>query len=206
VSLKTNLVRTFGLAAAGLSLAGCVSLFPKSDPVQMYRFGVIDAPAAAASANAPALGRAPTAFARAAAGDRILTITGTEAAYISDARWVSPAALMFDDAVERAFDARPGGPRLVSRGDPATATSSLRLDVDTFETRYVNGPETAPTVVVSFRASVVRGRDRAVMAERIFSASKPAIDNRLGAIVDAYDSAVRETTGQLAEWAAGAAG
>jgi cholesterol transport system auxiliary component len=144
--------------------------------------------------------------ARSAPGDRILTATGTETAYIAEARWVSPAEVLFADAVERAFDAREGGPRLVTRGDMVSADRVLRIDVDTFETRYLNGPETAPTVVVSLRADIVRTKDRQVMAERNFTISKPVTSNRVGAIVDAYDSAVREGLGQLAEWSAGNTG
>jgi cholesterol transport system auxiliary component len=196
------LLKTLAVGAVCIALAGCISLFPKSKPAQMYRFGVMDV-AASPAPGAVTLSRGPISFPRAASGDRILTATGTETAYIAEARWVSPAEILFGDAVERAFDARAGGPRLVTRGDLISSDRLLRIDVDTFETRYLNGPETAPTVVVSMRVDIVRPRDRQVMAERVISISKPATSNRVGAIVDAYDSAVREALGQLAEWAAG---
>ena len=70
------LVRALPLILA-IGLAGCVSVFPKQPPAQMYRFGVAapsdaEAPPAAGGARFEVM-RAPTTFDQAAAGDRILT-------------------------------------------------------------------------------------------------------------------------------------
>jgi cholesterol transport system auxiliary component len=204
VSPKTVL-KTIAVLAAGLALSGCISLFPKGKPIQMYRFGASDAPAVAQTTSV-AVGRTPTTFSRAAAGDRMLAVTGQEAAYIADARWVSPAALLFDDAVEQAFDRRANGPRYLTRGDLPTATMALKLDVDTFEARYLEGAKSAPTVVVSMRATLVRTHDRSVMGEKVFSAQVRAGDNRVGAIAAAFDAAVKQSVTAMAEWTAGTAG
>src|SRR5690242_16860750 len=101
------------------TLSGCISLFPKTDPVALYRFegaqqAVAPRPGAAA---AFALARVPTVFPRAAAGDRILTVTGSQVAYIAGARWVSPASALFDESVDRAFASYPPV-RLASVGEP----------------------------------------------------------------------------------------
>jgi cholesterol transport system auxiliary component len=197
---------TIGAALAlAVGLSGCVSLFPKAKPVQLYRFGAADQPAVAQTATV-AVARTPTSFTRAAAGDRILTVTGQQTAYIADARWVAPAALLFDDAVERAFNRRAGGPRYLTRGDLPTANMALKLDVDTFEARYLDGPKAAPTVVVSMRATLVRTRDRAVMGEKVFTASKRADDNRVGAITEAFDAAVKDSVAAMADWTAATMG
>jgi cholesterol transport system auxiliary component len=193
-------LKTIVVLASAFAIAGCVSLFPKSEPVQMYRFGVIEGPADAAPTGA--LTRAPTSFVGAAAGDQILTVIGNETAYLAEARWVAPAALLFDEAVERAFDARAGGPRLITRGDLTTSPISLQLDVDTFEARYLDGAEFAPTVVVSVRAVVLRTRDRVILGERVFASRQRAADNRVSLIVEAYDAAVKESLGAIADWAA----
>lgn len=204
--MKRSIAQTVALAAVCLALAGCVSLFPKAKPVQMYRFGMIDAVAGAPAVRSTAVLKGAVGFPAAAAGDRMLTATGAETAYIAEARWVSPAQVMFDDAIERAFDARPDGPRLVTRGDQQDAAMVLRVDVDTFEARYLDGPDAAPTVVVSMRATLVRARDRAVMGERVLRASKPAASNNVSAIVAAFDAGVKETLGELTAWTAGTAG
>lgn len=203
--MARHILKALAVAALAASLAGCVSVFPKGKPAQLYRFGTVDAPAATAPGSV-SIARTPTAFARASAGDRMLTVTGQQTAYVAGGRWVSPAALMFDDAVEHTFDARPGGPRLVTRGDLIPAETALRLDVDTFEARYLDGAEAPPTVVVSMRATLVRLRDRSVMGEKVFTAQKRAHDNRMGPIAEAYDGAVKESVGAMVDWVAGTVG
>jgi cholesterol transport system auxiliary component len=183
-----------------LLLGGCISLFPKTKPVQMYRFGdQAAAPAAAAPAAAapPVVQKGPIAFPPASGGDRILTVTGSEDAYVGGARWVAPAATLFDEALLKAFDA-PGAPRLVARGEPLAAPSLLRLDVRSFEARYPG-----PTVRVQVRATLIRNADRALIAEKMFEAEVPASDNRQGPIVAAFDQAVGQVLGAVRDWTAG---
>ena len=196
----TRNVALAGALALPLILGGCISLFPKTPPVQMYRFGD---QAAAPAASAPAAATAPVtvlkgpiSFPPASGGDRILTVTGAENAYIGEARWVAPASSLFDEAVLKAFDA-PGAPRLVARGETLAAASSLRLDVRAFEARYPG-----PTVHVQVRATLVRNADRTLIGERMFDAEVPAGDNRQTAIVAAFDKAVGQVLTNLRDWTA----
>lgn len=185
--------------ALPLALGACISVFPKARPVQMYRFGE-NAPAPAVSTAAPVMVlKGTTVFPPASGGDRILTSTGAETAYIGDVRWTSPAALMFDADLARAFDA-PGSPRLVARGEPLAAPSTLRLDVRTFEARYPG-----PTVVVRVRATLVRNADRTLIAEKMFEASIPASDNRQQPIVAAFDASTSKVIADIRDWTAAAA-
>jgi cholesterol transport system auxiliary component len=186
----------FAALALPLLLGGCISVFPKTKPVQMYRFGdQVAAPASSAAAPALVI-KGPIAFPPASGGDRILTINGTESAYIGGARWVAPAASLFDVALVKAFDA-PGAPRLVSRGEPLAAPSTLRLDVRAFEARYPG-----PTVRVQLRASLIRNADRGLIGEKMFEVEAPAGDNRQTAIVAAYDKAVGEVLTGVRDWTA----
>lgn len=180
-----------------VALGGCISLFPKAKPVQLYRFGAaVPAAVAQPQTRAVTVLKGATVFPPAAAGDRLLTVNGTQSAYIGGARWVGPASVMFDDALLMAFDA-PGAPRLVERGEPLTAASMLRLDVRAFEARYPG-----PTVVVQVRATLIRSADRTIIAEKMFDASAPASDNRQTAIVAGYDSAVGKVIGEIRDWTA----
>jgi cholesterol transport system auxiliary component len=195
--------RKFALIAAVLcvagSTAGCVSLFPKAKPSQLYRFGVGDAQAAVApGARTYNVSRAPTAFTRAASSDRILTMTGAEAAYVAGSRWVSPAVLLFDEATARTFDATPGCARLLARGDLSSPDARLRLEVRTFEVRYLDGPGTAPTAVVEANASLTRSRDREVILDRAVHIEQRAADNRVSAIVAALDEASSKALSEIA--------
>jgi cholesterol transport system auxiliary component len=191
------------LAAASAGLAGCVSLLPKSEPVQLYR---LSPPAAAAQAGgAPETARidvalAPTEFPRAAAGDRILTFTGPEAAYIADARWVAPAQILFAEALDGAFSNQARNVRLQAGRGEHGAPLVLDLDVREFAARYDNGGAGAPTIVLSMDAKLVRFPDRKLIGERSIRVEQRATENRVRAIVPAYQAAMDQALGELVGW------
>ena len=196
------ILRLAAVAAISVALSGCITLFPKAKPVQLYRFGVTAPPTQTAATAGPAFEvlRLPTSFQRAASTDGILTITGEQAAYIAGGRWVSPATVLFDEAEARAFEAVGGPARLITRGSIAKADVSLRLDVEAFEARYESGAASAPVVVVQIHAVLMRSLDRKVLGDQLFSVRKQAPDNRLGAIVPAYDAATDEALGKIVSW------
>jgi len=199
--LKT-VTRCVVLIAAASLLAGCISLFPEGDPIQLYRFGATMPPLREMASGEPSFGVyiAATGFDRPAAGDRILTVTGTQAAYIKNARWVTSSVGLFDSALHRAFDADPGAARLVDRAEIAKVDYVLKLDVRTFEARYDNGQASAPTIVVDVRAILNRTHDRVVVGERSFKTSFVAGDNRVRAIVEAFDQAIVKVLGEMVAW------
>lgn len=194
-------LRTVAIAATAVALTGCISLFPKSNPAGLYRFGHV-----AAESSKPAteknfgVYKTPTVFTRAAMSDRLLSVTNGEAAYIADARWVSPAIVLFDEAVARAFEADGSSARLVTRGEALKAAMALRLEVRSFETDYVNGPKAPPEVLVEIRAVTTRSNDRALLGDKVFVARVKAADNRLSAIVPAYDQAVDKVLTDIVAW------
>jgi cholesterol transport system auxiliary component len=192
------------LLAAGL--CGCISVLPKSDPDQLYSFGHAVSAAApeaapAAPPAAPEVGvlLAAVNFPRAATGDQILTMTGPQSAYIAESRWVGPAAVLFREAVERRFEADSRNARLLRRGELGQARMVMRINVRDFEAVYANGPETIPTVVVSLTARLTR-TDGTSLVERSFDVRRPAGDNRVSAIVEAFDAAVNQVLGELVTW------
>lgn len=190
------------LAWAGallLVLGGCISLLPKTEPAQLYRFGSAQGQVRPPPPAAVAVFWSGGVFQREAADDRILTIRDQHAAYIADTRWVAPAQVLFEQAVFDAFEAKSQRVRLVARGTPATTDSVLRLDVRNFETRYDAGPRAAPTVLVRVHAVLSR-RDHSAVLDRVFEARAPASDNRVRAIVAAYDQAVRQVLDQIIAW------
>ncbi len=192
-------LRLAAVGACALALSGCISLLPKSKPAHLYRFGQTTEAAPGPAVGTIGVFQANGTFAAEAGGDRILTIGGGKAAYIAQSRWVAPAAVLWNQAVVRAFDAEKGKVRLVSRGQQARGAYALRLDVRNFETRYDAGPESAPTVLVRVRA-VLTSADYAKTTEQVFEAKATAADNRVGAIVGAYDEAVNDALGQIVNW------
>ena len=189
------------IAAAGaLAVAGC-ALLSSPPPVQTYRFG---GPAAASAASEGVAGLTQVnlrrvQFPEAVEGDRLLGVTGTETAYIAEARWVSPASDLYMESLENAFSAeatrvRIIGPRELSRGE-----RSLNVDMRAFEARY-DAPGAVPTVVVTARARLLALPDRTVTAERTFTVQQPAGANRISAIVEAFDIATRDLNTQIVDW------
>ncbi len=193
--------RAILIGACAFSLSGCISLLPKSKPAQLYRFGNAVAPSTdAASAAKIGISRGRGNFDRASSGDRILTVEGEQIAYIAEARWVSPAAVLFDEALARSFGEAAGPARLLSRGESGRADYVLNFDVQDFETVYENGPGAAPIVVVRMAVNLTRMRDRSLVAQDIFQARVSTSDNRVSAITAGYDKAVAETLGKLVTW------
>ncbi|USQ98606.1 ABC-type transport auxiliary lipoprotein family protein [Caulobacter sp. RL271] len=196
-----NTAKVLAVAALAASLSACISVFPKTKAASLYRFGEaeVSVPKGPPGAMFGVL-KTPSAFTRAAAGDRILTSTNGEVAYIAGARWVSPAFVLFEEATARAFENDPGRARLIGRGEVAKADMMLRLEVRTFEADYVDGPKAAPEIVVRVRAVLNRSQDRALVGDQVFEAKVKAADNRVGAIVPAFDQATAKVLGDIVAW------
>jgi cholesterol transport system auxiliary component len=90
--------------------------------------------------------------------------------------------------------------RIISRGEPASAAYILRLDVRNFEAHYDRGPKAAPTVVVRVRGTISPTAGGGPLSEKIFEKRVAAADNRVGAIVPAYDRAVAEVLAEVVAW------
>jgi cholesterol transport system auxiliary component len=192
------------LALTAASLGGCISLLPKEKPVQLYRFeakpGAASAAAAPPAAGGFTVRRTPVSFERAAAGDRILTIEGDQAAFISSARWVTAAPVLFEAALGRAFQGHAGPAHLRDPGEPGPSDYMLKLDVRTFEVRYDRGRGEAPTVDVEIYAALAARRSTGPDATHIFQAQAPAASNSVHAITEAFDQALGKTLGELTAW------
>ncbi|MBS0489776.1 MULTISPECIES: ABC-type transport auxiliary lipoprotein family protein [unclassified Phenylobacterium] len=190
------------LMACSALLAGCITLLPDEKPAQLYRFdGDIQAAAAGQTARFT-IARLGGSFVQSAANDRILTINGSRAAYIADARWVSPASVLFNESLSRAFDTNTGAARLLTRGDFGKADYILRVDVTQFEAEYNQGSKAAPEIVVTLRATLT-GSDRVLAGSRNFETRVRATSNRVSSIVEAYDEAVSQALGELVAWTNG---
>lgn len=187
--------------AIAVALSACVSLLPKTKPDQLYSMApVAAAPAAPAAHDSDSVGvlLVNVDFPRAATGDGILTMTGSQSAYIGEARWVGPASVLYREAVEQAFDGAQRT-RLMDRGEIGRTALLLRLEVRDFEALYPDGPGSIPVVAVSMDARLTTPAGQPV-AETRFDVRKRAGDNRVGPIVEAFNQAVAEATKGLVTW------
>ena len=197
--IRTSLVRLTAVAVTASALAGC-ALLSSPDPVQTYRFGgAAPAVSQSVSSSAPSIALRRVEFPEAVEGDKLLGVTGTETAYIKGARWVSPAADLYMESLENAFAGQATGVRLIGPRESVRSGRSLDIDVRAFEARY-DPPGGVPTVVVTARARVTALPDRTVPAERMFRVEQPATENRVSAIVAAFDTATRDLNTQIVAW------
>ena len=190
-------LRVLSLTALAVSLSACISLFPKSEPSQLYRFdGATPAQSSQTLAPTARFGvvRGNGSFVQSAAGDRMLTVNGDQVAYIAESRWVSPASTLFNEAMTRAFDANGGAARLMSRGETGRADYFMRVDVTRFEAVYDRGVKSAPEVAVALRVALVRG-DRTLAGSTLIEAKVRAGDNRVSSIVAAQSQAASSRSG-----------
>lgn len=193
-----------GAAGLALALAGCISVLPKTAPVQLYGFGGPPALPGAVASPPSAAAKTPVAarvvgFEPAAATDRILTVNGDTAAQVAGARWVSPAQILFQTALDEALDASGGAFVRVGRGESFTPAWRLGLDVQQFEARYTGAG--APQVQIVVRATLERVANLADHRERTFSVTVPVETNRVGAIVRGFDVATRRVLADILAWA-----
>ncbi len=192
------------IAAASVALAGALSgcaLLKSPDPVQLYRFG-----GASAFAGTGATSACPDVdvsmrrvdFPQASRGDRLLAVTGAEAAYIKGARWVSPAETLFEESLRNAF-LDGAACAVLSSGAVTRGGLSLSVDVRRFEASYA-APGAVPEANIVVLLRLVRPGDRSVVAEERISVSENAGVNRQSAIVAAFDRAVAETSRRIVIW------
>ena len=188
-TLFTQALRAGLVAAAAVALSGCITLFPEAEPAKLYRFE-ITAPSEVANKTF-SVGRGPIAFDRAAAGDGIVTVSDGAIAYVDSARWVAPAQQLFEEELVRGFQAGPA--RLIGRGEAGKADWLMRLDVQRFEADYRNGAEAAPTVVVEIKVALTRNVRDGATVETVIKTEVQASDNRVGAIVPAFNQALTKS-------------
>lgn len=192
------------IAAAAVALAAGVSgcaLLSTPDPVQLYRFGGASAFAGTGATSAcpevhVALRRVD--FVEAARGDRVLAVTGAEAAYIKGARWVSPSEILFEEALRNAF-LDGAACTVLSSGPIARDGLLLNVDVRRFEATYA-APGAVPDANIVVLLRLMQPGDRSIVAEDRISVSDSAGENRQSAIVAAFDRATAEVSRQIVVW------
>ena len=183
---NARLLAACAALSLSLGLGGCVTLFPKAKPIQLYSFGGdIGRPGptpAVEQTSVVATLRMSLDFTRAADREQILPTAGEANAYIADARWISPASVLFGEAAERAFETASPPIRLLQRADAGNASSTLRIEVQTFEADYQANWRGAPVVVVRVRTLLTRAGDHGPPLEGHFESKKPVDEPRVATL------------------------
>ena len=190
-----------------VALAACAgSLFKnKAAPPTMYRL----APAPK-SAPADAPGKAhPTELAvlrpRVRPGldtDRIAALyPDRHMDYFADVRWSGPLDAVLQELAVQEFHSNPELRNVGADASVFSAAYWLEIDVTDFQAEYPPSGA-APTVHVHLQARVGAAADRRVLARFEPDVREAAADNRMSAIVDAYNRAADEALAEIAQGAA----
>jgi cholesterol transport system auxiliary component len=199
-------VKRMALLGSMVLLTACAgSLFKnKTAPPTMY---LLSAPAP--SAAEPAGAAVPTELAvlklRVRTGldtDRIAALyPDRHMDYFADVRWSGSLDEVLQDLAVRVFHANPGLRYVSADASVFASTYWLEIEVMDFQAEYA-ADLAAPTVHVHFLARVGSSADRHVLGRFEPDIRVPAADNRMTAIIEAYNRAVDQA---LADIAAGAA-
>ena len=117
--------------------------------------------------------------------------------YFAAARWSGPLDEVVQDLALQAFHGR--------FRNVGTDTSAFRggywleLEVVDFQAEYTGSPAAAPTVHVHLHARVGNGMDRRVLGEFDADARQAAAENRLAAVVAAYEAAAQRALDEIVE-------
>jgi cholesterol transport system auxiliary component len=190
-------MRAFALGGLAAVLTGCGGFFESTVPAaQSY---VLRLPAPAAVPEPVAAGALRVLWPAAGPGlnsDRIAVLRGDRRFDVYAAtRWAAPAPEMLGDALVEYLRATGRFPVVLDDASPYLPHYNLRCGLTRFEADYTVGGN-APTVQVTLDCTFGRHRDRALLANFVARGSAPAGDDRIGAVVAAFETA---TTAAAAE-------
>jgi cholesterol transport system auxiliary component len=199
-----RLTRRLVLAGLTLTPAACASLLPQGGAApKLYTLtAATDFPPGGAPVSWQLLVEVPTSTA-AFDTERIALSRGpTTLDYFADAAWTDRAPAMVQALLVQSFE-NSGRIAAVARESLALrADYTLRPELRHFEADYGAAP--VPEAHVEIDARLIRTSDRAIAAWRRFDARMAAAENRIPAIVDAFNGAFHQAARQMVEWTLGA--
>ncbi len=196
------------MALLGVTLAACAgSLFKnKTAPPTMYMLGATRSQAADAPGN-NLPGDLAVLRPRVRAGldtDRIAALyPDRRMDYFADVRWSGPLDEVLQDLAVQQFHASLKRGNVSPDASVFASAYWLEIEVMDFQAEYsaAGGP---PTVHVHFQARVGNSGDRQVLARFEPDVHEAAADNRMSAIVDAYNRAADQALSDIATGVAAA--
>lgn len=201
--------RTVLLALLGVTLAACAgSLFKnKAAPPTMYMLGATrKSPAVDPPGAGPPSNNLPADLAvlrpRVRAGldtDRIAALyPDRRMDYFADVRWSGPLDEVIQDLAVQEFHVDLKVSNVSADVSAFASTYWLEIEVMAFQAEYAaaGGP---PTVHVHLQARIGNSTDRHVVASFEPDVRETAADNRMSAIVDAYNRAADKALAEIAE-------
>ncbi|UVK98888.1 ABC-type transport auxiliary lipoprotein family protein [Pseudomonas sp. B21-048] len=185
---------------AGFALVASCSIFPKTEPSDVYRLpsAQSDASAQRATPQRWSLRLAKPQTSEALNNPKIAVIPqGDLISSYKASRWSDPAPVLLRNRLFDGFQ-RDGRVPLLSTDDSNfQADLELGGNLQAFQTEYQG---TAASVVVRLDALLVRGYDQRILASRRFEVRQPLSDVKVPAVVSGFGLASDQLTAQVVAW------
>jgi len=185
---------------AGFALVASCSIFPKTEPSDVYRLPSVQS-GASANHSTPqrwSLRLAKPQTSEALNNPKIAVIPqGDLISSYKASRWSDPAPVLLRNRLLDGFQ-RDGRVPLLSTDDSNfQADLELGGNLQAFQTEYQG---TAASVVVRLDALLVRGYDQRILASRRFEVRQPLSDVKVPAVVTGFGQASDQLTAQVVAW------
>lgn len=185
---------------AGFALVASCSIFPKTEPSDVYRLpsAQSDVSAQRATPQRWSLRLAKPQTSEALNNPKIAVIPqGDLISSYKASRWSDPAPVLLRNRLLDGFQ-RDGRVPLLSTDDSNfQADLELGGNLQAFQTEYQG---TAASVVVRLDALLVRGYDQRILASRRFEVRQPLSDVKVPAVVTGFGQASDQLTAQVVAW------
>jgi ABC-type uncharacterized transport system auxiliary subunit len=120
--------------------------------------------------------------------------------YYQDARWGATAAEVMQSLLVASLQNQAAFRSVTPEQARVSATHLLDLQLRDFQAEY-SSKSAAPTVRVTLIATVVRLKDRKLLASFPATATVQADENRLSAVIAAFESAAQQTAATISKQA-----
>ncbi|HEX2583767.1 MAG TPA: ABC-type transport auxiliary lipoprotein family protein [Steroidobacteraceae bacterium] len=195
-----NAIRLTGILLLALLASACGTselLQSKVAEPQVYVLKPADAGVAQVAFNYQLAVALPTAL-PGLDTDRIAVLrNGNHLDYYFGARWGGTAPEVTQAFIVALLQSQQGFRNVVAENARIDADYLLEVSIADFQTEYAGSD--APVVHVTVVANLISIKQRKSLPAIRATASVNAKDNRLGAVVDAFQSALQQTTTHLSE-------
>lgn len=188
------------LLAAIAATSGCVSVLPDPEPANaIYRLNM-PATKLEAMRSAPIIRIDQPAAARMVGTRKIIVSPDAQRLAIAGgAEWADALPNMVQKALVDKMATRADMIGVMPSAG-ARADYRVHMNIDNFEARFDNGPETAPLVMISYSVTFADMGSRQLLGTRQFSHSQRAGSPRVSSIVSAMNQANNSAMEELTNW------
>lgn len=188
------------LMAALMATSGCVSVLPDPEPANaIYRLSM-PAPKLNAAISAPIIRIDQPAAARMVGTRKIIVSPDAQRLAIAGgAEWADALPNMVQKALVDKMASRADMIGVMPSAG-ARADYRVHMNIDNFEARFDNGPESAPMVMISYSVTFADMGTRQLLGTRQFNHSQRADSPRVSSIVSAMNQANNSAMEELTNW------